>query len=212
MTDNRQYDKELVVLAADKDMEFIMRGILERPQSLGIEPISFETFRHRQKDPGCLLEGHDFLRPFANKYRHALLMLDRRGCGKDHIDREILEVEIEKNLKVSGWGDRAAAIVIDPELENWIWSHSPKVNRALGWKGKTPSLRAWLIQKGFLLQNDSKPAQPKEALRKALRNVQKPWSSSIFYQIAANVSLKHCTDPAFLKLKQKLVSWFPAIK
>lgn len=96
MTDNRQYDKDLVVLAADKDMEFTMKGILHRPHSLGIKPISFETYRHPQKDPGCLQEGHDFLRPFVNKFRHALLMLDRRGCGKENMGRERLEEEIEK--------------------------------------------------------------------------------------------------------------------
>jgi hypothetical protein len=205
--DNYPYD--LVVLAADKSMESSIKGILERPESIGIRPVGFNIYTHLHRDPGCLNKGHDFLRPFINTFHHALVILDREGCGKENrFKREELENDIEQRLNCSGWGDRAAAIVIDPELENWLWSDSPEVDMALGWKGKSPSLRDWLKDKKFLTGNSIKPTQPKEAVESALKIVNISRSSSIYYKIAQKVSLKRCQDPAFMKLKMKLIRWF----
>ncbi len=199
---------DLVVLVADKNMENSIKGILERPESIRIKKIKSEIYTHPHRDPGCRNKGHDYLRPFVNSWRHALVILDKEGCGKEKLTREALENEIDDHLKISGWGDRAAAVVIDPELENWFWSDSPEVEFVLGWKGKNPPLRRWLEDKGFLTGNSVKPSQPKEAVESALRIANKPRSSSIFYQLAKAVSLKHCQDPAFLKLKAKLFQWF----
>lgn len=100
------------------------------------------------------------------------------------------------------------AIVIDPELEAWLWSDSPEVDNALGWKGKSPSLRTWLKEKEFFKGDSLKPSPPKNAAEEALKKVFKPRSASIYYQAAKSVSLKRCEDPAFLKLKEKLTQWF----
>ncbi len=203
-----KYQGDLVVLVADKNMEFSIKGVLERPEALGIFQISVEIFTHPGRDPGCLNKGDDFLRPFVNKYRYALIMLDRQGCGREKQSREMLEEEIEERLSKSGWNDRAAAIVIDPELEAWLWSDSPEVDSALGWKGKSPSLRTWLKEKEFFKGDSPKPSPPKNAVEEALKKVLKPRSSFIYYQVAKSVSLKRCEDPAFLKLKEKLTQWF----
>jgi hypothetical protein len=93
-------------------------------------------------------------------------------------------------------------------LENWLWSDSPEVDAALGWKGKSTPLRNWMMNQGFLKKNSLKPSPPKEAVESALREVCKPRSSSLYLQIAEKVSLKRCKDPAFLKLKEKLFQWF----
>jgi hypothetical protein len=200
--------KDLIVLVADKNMEYTVRGVLQRHQALDIHPLDYEIYLHTHRDPGCLLEGHDFLCPFVNQFKHALIMLDHHGCGQEDSSRKDLEQGLEDSLSSSGWGDRAAAIVIDPELENWIWSESPEVEFALGWKGKSPPLRAWLDDEGYLKEKEHKPSPPKDALEKALYHVRKPRSSSIYSQVAKTVSLKRCQDPAFLKLKEKLVQWF----
>jgi len=204
----KKYPKDLVVLVADKNMEFSLRGILQRTKALGIGEIDFEIYQHILRDPGCFLNGHQTLLRFLNKFRHALVMLDREGCGRENKTREELESEIEARLVSSGWGNRAAAIVIDPELEIWVWSDSPEVDAALGWKGNSPSLRTWLENKGFFKDNYSKPDFPKKAVEEVLREVRKPRSASIYKQIADKVSLKRCKDPAFQKLKDKLVQWF----
>ncbi len=203
-----KYQGDLVVLVADKNMEDSMRGILERPQSLGIPKIDFVIYTHPKRDPGCFVDGHKYLLREVNKFQHALVMFDHDGCGREKKSREMLEEELERRLSKSGWNDRAAAIVIDPELEAWLWSDSPEVDSALGWQGKSPSLRAWLKEKGFFKGNTPKPSAPKNAVEEALKKVFKPRSASIYYQVAKSVSLKRCEDPAFLKLKEKLIRWF----
>jgi hypothetical protein len=200
--------KHLVVLVADGQMDFALRGLLARGQSLGIPELSYDIYVHPEKDPGCLLRGHDFLRPFCRQYLHALVMLDREGCGREASARETLEAELQKRLSDSGWDDRAEAIVIDPELEVWVWSDSPQVDVALGWTGRQPKLIDWLVAEHYLAVGQQKPARPQEALERALRVVRKVRSSSIFFELASQVSIKRCTDPAFGKLKQTLVKWF----
>jgi hypothetical protein len=137
-------------------------------------------------------------------------MHDREGCGRDDRSREALESEIEANLARSGWDDRAAAVVIDPELEVWVWSDSPEVATILGWTGRQPTLPQWLDQQGHGTPGQGKPQKPKKAVDDALRLSGKRRSSSIFRQLAERVSVHRCTDPAFLKLKTLLRTWFAA--
>jgi phage antirepressor YoqD-like protein len=102
-------------------------------------------------------------------------------------------------------------ILLDPELEIWVWSDSPEVDGQLGWAQRQPDLRTWLRQKGLLLSDQAKPERPKEAMKAALREVKEPWSSSIHQHLAERVSLRRCTDPGFTKLKDTLRRWFPRV-
>lgn len=203
------WNSDLVVLVADASMESAIRGLLERNQSLLIRPVKADVHTHIERDPGCLLRSHDFLRPLAPRYAHALVLFDRKGCGQETKSRESLEEAVEALLAGAGWGDRAAAVVIDPELEVWVWSDSPHVEDVLGWRDQTPPLRAWLAGQGLLQEGHPKPAPPKEALQRALRLVRKPPSSRIYRDLARRVAVDRCTDPAFLKLRRLLTSWFP---
>jgi len=187
---------------------FTLKGILTRCHSLRIRPPSFDLFKHPHRDPGCFRTSHDFLRQFVNRYTYALVLFDRERCGQEQKTRDGLEQEVERLLNQSGWGDRASVIVLDPELEMWVWSDSPHVATVLGWAGKHPDLMTWLISKGMFDLQRSKPDRPKEAMELVLREVRKPRSSAIFLQLAESVSLDRCVDPAFLKLKEKLKLWF----
>jgi hypothetical protein len=202
--------KDLVVLAADGQIGAALDGLLCRAKSLRFREVVSNIFVHPQKDPGCFFRGHDFLRPFCRQYRFALVVFDREGCGRQQLSREVLETEIEQRLAVSGWGNRAAAVAIDPELEAWVWSDSPEVDQVLGWSNRTPSLSVWLKSEGFRTEDEAKPRQPKRALEEALQLARKRRSSSIYRQLAERVGVHRCTDPAFLKLKTVLQSWFGA--
>lgn len=136
--------------------------------------------------------------------------MDREGCGEERASRDELEAKIEQALRTSGWNDRARAVVIDPELEIWVWNDSPHVQDELGWGESDHSLRTWLQQQGFLTEGTRKPAQAKEALEAALRKVRKPRSSAIYQALAEKVTLSRCTDEAFEKLRTTLQMWFPA--
>ena len=79
-----------------------------------------------------------------------------------------------------------------------------------------PKLREWrgeanlgtLLASG-VLEGKVTPARPKEAFNEALRAARKPRSPSLYEQIAKKVSLRRCTDKAFLELKGILSQWFP---
>jgi hypothetical protein len=147
---------------------------------------------------------------YQSRAQYALVVFDREGCGAESLSRESLESHVEAVLHESGWASRCSAVVIDPELEAWVWSDSPAVDQTLGWTGSTPPLRQWLVQKGFVDQEPLKPLRPKEALIAALRFRRKRQSASLFAELASKVGLSRCTDPAFLKLKYTLRNWFPS--
>jgi hypothetical protein len=199
---------DLVVLAADQTAEMAMRGILSRPEALEIRPVSAEFIVHPEHDPGCIRTPHQFLRSYVRSHAHAIVVLDREGCGRE-ATRPELEQDIEGLLERNGWSSRSAVIVLDPELEIWVWSDSPEVDAQLGWTGRQPDLRTWLRQKGFLSPDAAKPSRPKEAMQAALYEVRLPWSSSIHGQLAGRVSFRRCADPGFEKLKRTLQQWFP---
>ena len=200
--------RDLVVLVADKDMEATLRGLLSRRQALGIKAISWEIYAHPDHDPGCRAKGPTFLRSFCNQFEHALILFDREGSGRDTAAPADLEWQLEAQLARNGWEYRAAAIVLDPELEVWVWSASPLVDRVLGWTGRRPGLRQWLAEEAFLSATAPKPDRPKEAFEHALRHVRKQPSAALFRQLAQSVGFRHCTDRAFRKLQNRLVAWF----
>lgn len=197
--------KDLIVLVADKNMEFAVRGILKRNESLNIRETSYKVIRHSQNDPGVYRAAHDFLRIYVSEYRYAIVMLDREGCGCADNSINIAQ-EIQLRLNSSGWDERSHVIVLDPELEVWVWSDSPEVANCIGWNNN--DLRRWLRSEGYLLPNANKPQNPKLALENALKIKNRPRSSSIFYKLAENVSFNRCTDPSFQEFKDTLLNWF----
>lgn len=200
---------DLIVLVADRNMAATVTAILSRAESLGIRPIRFDVDVHPQKDPGVLRQSQEYLRASVGMYDHALIVFDREGCGKEQKTREELEETVEAALALTGWAtDSAVAIVIDPELENWFWSSSPHVEKAVGWTDRDEALRQWLVSRELLQEGEAKPGRPKEAVEAALREMRKPRSSAIYKALAEQVSLRLCEDPAFLKFKQTLQSWF----
>jgi len=200
---------DLVVLVPDKQMEATIRALLVRHQSLSIRPIRFEILVHPRRDPGCRGESTSLLSIYLRTASFSMVLFDREGCGHEHLQREALEENVEAGLATSGWTSRAAVIVIDPELECWIWSDSPIVDQVVGWTGSSPPLRQWLIDNGRLMANQTKPSRPKESLEAALKQKRKRQSASLFADLASRVSLARCSDPAFQKLKATLAAWFP---
>jgi len=203
-------EEDLVVLVPGRDEQAALEGLLSRPEALGIRPVGPVFYRHPDRDAGCLLRAHLFLRPQVRRFRHALVLFDRVGCGREPRSREELEAEVQSRMSASGWGDRAAAVVIDPELEAWVWSDSPHVAEELGWARRQPALDEWLVAQGLLTEGQVKPPDPKETVHRALREAAKGRSSAIYAQLAETVGLGRCVDPAFAKLREVLLRWFAA--
>lgn len=200
---------DLLCLVADTNMRETLKALLPRDKALGIRALSSDYAVHPEHDPGCFGHAPDFLRPFLARARHALVLFDLAGSGCEPSPREEVERDLERRLRQSGWNERAAAIAIDPELENWIWTDSPHVGEALGWGGRDGALRERLTQAKLWSPLIDKPGKPKEAVEMALRDARIPRSSSIYRRLAGKVKFSRCQDPAFLKLCATLRRWFP---
>lgn len=210
MTGRPPAKKDLVVLVADKDMEQALCQILARHQSLQIRPIDFKLIRYVSKrDPGCYGQSHNLLRTSQREFEHALVVFDHEGSGQEPRDVSEVEEDVADRLRRSGWGDKAAVVVIVPELEAWIWGRSRQVEQTLGWRDQPAALREWLQRQGLWPEQEVKPLDPKAAMETALRQLRRPWSSAIFAELASRVSFRHCRDRSFCRLVQILRSWFP---
>lgn len=201
--------KDLIVLAADKDIEITVQTLLsQRPAAFGARAITFDVRVHPQHDSGCFHRSHDFLRPLHRQYHRGLVIFDYDGCGSGHLRRET-ENQVERRLAANGWDGRCACVVIEPELEIWVWTDSPHVPTAIGWTQEV-SVRDWLAERGLWRHDSHKPEPPKEALERVLRAIGRPRSAALYGDLAARVSLAHCVDPAFTKLRTTVAAWFPA--
>jgi hypothetical protein len=199
---------DLVLLVADKDIEHAVRGLLSRPQALGIRPISSTIHVHPQRDPACAQKSHEFLRQFAVDYDRALVVFDHQGCGREDRVPAQVEHDVRQLLSANGWNDRADAVVIAPELEVWIFSESPQVETGLAWRGPG-SLRGWLEKKGLWSPQHPKPVDPRVALENALRKLHRARSAAIYEDLARIVGLGRCQDVAFNRFKSVLQRGFP---
>ena len=200
------------MIVPDADIEQAMKGLLPRTDSIDIAPVDFEVRRHVNKDSGCRTNAANYLRPYLRAYRYALVTFDRHGCGSRGT-REEIQGEVESDLTRNGWENRSKAIVIDPEIEVWVWSRSPVVAAVLGWGNDFEALRRWLIAENLWAPNRRKPQDSKDAMRKAMERARlRPKarrSSSKFRDLATSVDCTGCDDPAFVELTRTLRAWFP---
>ena len=206
-----QQPRDLYVLVADQDMLQTIEGLLNRGPSLGIRPLKYAIAKHLQRDPGCRTNASQYLRGHITNYDYALVVFDRNGCG-DPAPREEIQHAVERDLAANGWRDRSKAVVIDPELETWVWNGSNLVPKVLGWAVGYEGLKAWLVTQGLWPSSSAKPPDPKAAMRAALRKAQQSVSARLFGQLAESTTLRRCQDSAFNELRDTLQHWFPAVR
>jgi hypothetical protein len=198
--------KDLVLLVADKNAHFALKGALGRPEALGIRPIEFEFRVHPGRDGGTRRTGPEMLALERRRFKHALLVLDFEGCGTELPNATALEAQLDGRLSTH-WKEAAKSIVIEPELDVWVWGADNAVEVIIEWPaGK--SVREWLCERGFKFEGNDKPTRPKEALEAALRIPGLPRSSALYQSIAEKISLRRCGDEAFIRLRKQLLEWF----
>ena len=102
--------KDLVILVADKNMQFAMRGALARPTALGIRPVTHEFRTHPGRDGGARTSGVDVLALERRRFGHALLVFDLEGCGAEPgQSADDLERLLDRRLAAL-WGGRAGQV------------------------------------------------------------------------------------------------------
>lgn len=204
--------KDLVVLAADKQMQRTIEALLaDRRGALRIADITVDVLRHPQKDSGCRTASDMLLAPSRNRYRKAVAIFDYHGSGEKNLRPEDLEYSLEQRYESRGWGpDTVVFVIIDPELESWLFGAPfQRIEHAIGWSQAT-SLQDWMVSRRHLSQGEIKPQDPQAAIDAALRLQKKPRTSKIFTDLARTVSLARCQDRAFQKFLATLQRWFPA--
>lgn len=201
--------KDLVLMVADKNMQFALRGALMRPTSLGIREIGFDFRTHPGRDGGVRTSGPAALAHERQRFSHAVVVFDLEGSGASSTDVAEIEAEMDAQLHAH-WGPRAISVVIDPEVDVWLWGADNALQEAFRWPlGET--IRSWLGAKGYQFTPDGKPRRPKEALEALIPIHRQPRSSALYERITSRISLQKCRDRAFRRLSDQLRAWFPAV-
>ncbi|MBW8067235.1 MAG: hypothetical protein GJU73_07290 [Ferrovum sp.] len=209
--------RDCLFLVADKNMEGMLKGFFSRDafhRALDCGHFDFVprhdlVVAHGLNDPGLYTRANELLQTFSNTHRHAVVIVDADWDGSP--GKDAISSRLSAHLNSAGWtNDSGCGVVLDPELENWVWQDSPHVCSVLGYKGAFSELRTTLENQGFWQENETKPDRPKEAVEWVLRQSKIGRSSSIYQQLAMRVTTRGCTDAAFDKLRNALLQWFPA--
>ena len=211
MRPTEREQKDLVVLVADSHQEqTVVTLLIERWKALGIRQLvinaDFDIYSLRN-DPGVFKEAGSFLAVFAQQYEHALVLIDAEWEGGP-VSTEEIEEKIQDDLNRNGWEGRSAVIVIDPELETWVWSssdHVPKLFRT-DWT----TIKDLGHRKNYWQKGEIKPSRPKELLKEVLHRTKTKDSAALFRQLAEKVSLSGCQDGSFRRFREVLQEWFTA--
>jgi len=183
--------KDLVVGVPDKDIAAIVSTLLEKWQPV----LNFKIVSIPGGDSGCRMDAPGVLRSYHIEYHHALVILDLKGSGR--LDRGEIETTVNEDLQRNGWNgqrkDRAAVVVIDPEVEEWIWSIAVVLpNWVRDVLQKTGKNKRWF----------------KAEISRKRANLPKRTTSQWYGEWAAKLP-GNCQDPAFQKLLTTLRRWFP---
>ena len=206
------FDKDLIVVTADSQMHLTVETLLNhRRPALAIGDFSVDMVTHPNQDPGCRTDAGRLLNPRRQTHGRAMVLFDFDGCGERSLSPEDLETSLETQFANQGWGpDRVTFVVIEPELESWIFGASSlQIERAVGWSQEL-SIRDQLMANGYLSPGSSKPSDPKAAIESVLYQQKRPRSGRLFADLARTVSLARCQDRAFQKFRATLQRWFPA--
>jgi hypothetical protein len=199
---------DLVCLVADKNMEAVVDAVLRRPEALGIRPIQVKIDVHPHRDSGSYHAPGPFLQSYRHEAQRAMVLLDRAWEGIPKKPTAELELDVDGLLQAvkPGWGK---SLVIDPELEVWLFRRSPRLDEKLGWQGRKPALLDELARRNLWPPDAAKPSDPKATIEWALWQARKPRSSAIYRELAAVLGMKDCVDASFDRFRSALRSWFP---
>ena len=152
---------------------FLSRGYLEG--RLGCRTFDFDfqqdvvvDVRNGNTDGGIHRRAHALLRRYIPSHQNAVVILDKNFGGR--LPAAVVRGEILSNLLRNGWSAECVeVVVIDPELEIWLWQRgNTHVARAFRYNGSI-SLEAFLEAAGFWPAAALKPARPKETARLLIR-------------------------------------------
>lgn len=210
--------RDVVFFVADGTMEQAFLGFLTRNDkhkhyNLDTAPFDFDPaqdlIRIPGNDPGVFNSAPEWVLGHTSKHRHAVVVFDL-DHGTEY-ETSYLRDDLTKRIRGTGWTeDRFKVIVIEPELEAWIWQRNQKVAKSLKFASVPEMVKAVQDAKIDWPDGQDKPSRPKEALEAvATKRRGIGFSSAIHKSITSVVSATACQDAAFQELKATLQAWFP---
>jgi hypothetical protein len=212
--------KELIIVVPDLPIQETVKALLtKRYRTLGIKELKekedFVIEKPLNNDSGCRIAVENGLQELQNKFAHVLVIFDKYGCGWETIPSSEIEETLEKSLIRNGWEkNQIAIVVIEPEIEIWVWGDWKKLETILGWEADRQGveLKNWLVNENLLKPEAKKPDNPEEALERVLTKIRrrkvKKLESATFGELAEKINFKDCEDRAFNKLREVVYKWF----
>lgn len=212
--------RDVVFHLADRNMEAGCRAFFARDDwhyTLGCGRFDIDSdsnsdiFRKGgQTDGGLWKHAHTNLTPFKDLYDHAVIVLD--ADFEPHPGVDALHADISANMTAAGWlADSFCVVVIDPELEAWLWAPNLNVAKAFGHES-FPKLKAALVQENLWTSSNPKPDDPKKARDRAVKLGGKITGGPLFKGVFGGISKRacdRCVEPGFNALRHALQTWFP---
>lgn len=157
-------------------------------------------------DGGVHKRGHQLVKGYQRTHSRVLVMLDQQFGGE--MPAAQIRTEILQDLHDSGWDPAyCEAVVIDPELEVWLWQDNPNVEQAL--KFPNGSLRQHLESTNDWPNGQLKPDKPKEVMQGLMKMYRAGTPMVVYRKIARSVGLRGCQDGSFGHFRMALQTWFP---
>ena len=107
--------------------------------------------------------------------------------------RTLLNLENQLDAALSEeWGSDAKAIVIEPEVDIWMWGAETHIREVVDWHSQAGIRGRLAHDSDFYFSAHGKPERPKEALEAVFRHAQLPRSSAHYEALARRLSLARC--------------------
>ena len=215
--------RDIIFHLADDHMETGMRAFFQRDDwqhALGCHRFDIDAdspvdlFRVAgHTDPGLWKHAHENLAAFRDKYRHAVIVLD--ADFDPYPGADVLHQDITRAMIAADWEEgQFAVVVIQPELEAWLWAANVNVAIAFGHQDFT-ALRNTLEAEGLWTPGEPKPNDLKRARDRAAKLGGKKTGGPIFKGVFGSISskaLNQCVEPGFKTLQEAVQRWFPKQK
>jgi hypothetical protein len=207
---------KLVVVVADRAYEAVLNELFARSHQAGFDPVDLKIVPDPFHDSSGRLT--ELLRPFLREYDHALVLRDLAGSGFEAEGPRKLEESLEAQMAKDGWGNKKhAAIVADPEIEEWLRLPSPHLLKLLEERARKNRNTVGAFQRVLddLIVTHAgrdkrgKANNPKEVFEGLVHHYGIPPANALRGFLAKRESLNGCLSDSFNRLLQILRSWFP---
>ncbi len=199
----------------------VMRGLVESMREKGVMKLPMEAVRYEYAAGmfDTLLYAMDRVISLLIEtrtvfpWKHCLVLADRKVSGTRFASPEEVEDMFEKALLHRSNGKYTARLVIiDPEIETWLWGVKPMHWReALRAHTGRTRISQDAVKRAFHRYGKGKPEDPKRAVEGILRELNVRKSAKLYGEIARHSSKRDwdgCSSPSFHKVYRTLKEWF----